>query len=348
MTMRVVIMLLILLPSALAPAARAVENSLPDTGLKGDTYRTFELAAPVPDFCRAVCDRDSGCRGWTFAWPGKKGKRAVCELKRTIGERVKDTCCISGLKKQERFSFGDRVRALLGRMESGTGNEPDTGDNQHRRPDTRREASPAVPLPEPREDTAAAPPSVMNGEPRGAEKRLLCQAYARAAIDANRDNRRLRCGYRGALWGASPRGYFNWCMRNSVKDAERNTKARLAAIEECSRRASLATRPHGRGDIGEQNVPARARREAPPPPMTSDDPRRGARHLYSWLRRGGGGGPARTPWRPTLSGKCPLVRACECPQANTCGVYPPGGIVLYWPNGCQAPPATLVCRVRRR
>ncbi len=337
--------LLALLPST--PPARAA-NMLADTELSGNAYRSFELIAPVPDFCRKVCEKDTGCQAWMFSWPGKKGKRAKCFLFAGVQGKRKDTCCISGYRGKG-STFGETIARWFG-------SEKDTKENaggepaQSRTPPERKTERPAprtAQAPRPARPTPTEPPLA---DPAEVERqRQFCAQYADAAVRANRKARELGCGFRGGLWGASRNGYFNWCMRNNEQRAERNTQRRLAALQECERR--LATRPPVPAAPPAPGVapmpPDPGHPDARPAPPAVRYIWRQARYTYSWLKRSGPG-PRTTPWRPTLSGKCVLVRACECPQGNTCRVYEPGSIAVSWPNGCDGPPAYYVCRVRRR
>jgi len=365
-----------LLPMVLlALPARAAEM-LADTDLAGETYRTFELIAPVPDFCRKVCEKDEGCRAWTFSWPGKKGKRAQCLLKRSVSEKRQDTCCISGYKKRKpAVSFAELTRRWLGgddaadttatasgnegsgtmtpqqrRTAPATGTGAGSGNNAAPERAIANVRKPAPMQPRAREAAMQA----AEEQARLAEKRIFCRQYARTAIAANRQARALGCGFRGGLWGASFNGYFNWCMRNPRQAAERNTQRRSAALQQCNRAAINRPAPRRADQYPPpefgvppvyRRTPPRAHDDVPPPAARALQQR--APWLYSWLKRSGPG-PRATPWRPSLSGKCPLVRACDCPQGNTCRVYAPGAIAVSWPLGCDGPPAYMVCRVRRR
>ena len=340
-------------------AGHAAADMLADTDLQGDAYRSFELIAPVPDFCRKVCEKDEGCRAWTFSWPGKKGKRAKCFLKRSVAEKRKDTCCISGYKKRSIAStLGNTVRNWLNREGSSEQPTPDDTNGDTLQPQEQPQQPPASPARAPRQqaEPRQRPQPDAQDEAMLAEKRDFCRRYAQAARDANRAARQLGCGFAGGLWGASFNGYFNWCMKNSPQRADRNTERRAAALQQC--RAGLASRRRDPGFDMPQFPPDAAyderlrdlygRFRQPRQARQPRDPRwRRARFVYSWLRRAGPA-PRMTPWRPTFSGKCPLVRACECPQGDTCRVYEPGSIAVYWPLGCDGPPAYVICRVRRR
>lgn len=342
----------------LLPVPAHAASMEPDTELSGKAYRSFELIAPVPDYCRKVCEKDTGCQAWMFSWPGKKGKRAKCFLFSAVEGKRKDTCCIAGYR-QKGSSFGDAIARWFG----GGKEEDDTAEAAKGNATTggNADGTPAAATGQARRDSASAPSRQTIDTAALERKRRFCTEYAEKAIQANRKARELGCGFRGGLWGASRRGYYNWCMKNPQRNAERNTQRRAAALQRCER--TLAARP--------PEPPARPEPETPPepsgpemtpvpapppeyppharpaPPPAASWLWRQARFEYSWLKRSGPG-PRVTPWRPTLSGKCPLVRACECPQGNTCRVYPPGSIAVSWPLGCDGPPAYYVCRVRQR
>ena len=108
-----VLLLAGLLALLLDPASARAEKMLPDTELSGSAYRSFELIAPVPDFCRKVCEKDTGCQAWMFSWPGKKGKRAKCFLYSAVEGKREDTCCIAGYKSKG-SSFGETIARWFG------------------------------------------------------------------------------------------------------------------------------------------------------------------------------------------------------------------------------------------
>ncbi len=334
--------------------ARAA-NMLADTEFTGQSYRSFELIAPVPDFCRKVCEKDEGCQGWMFSWPGKKGKRAKCFLFRTVEGKRKDTCCIAGYREKS-FSFGKAVAGWL------------KGEPSAQRPNEGGSQAPSSA--EPRSEERLSPSRFEGAPPANSEtaqdrqlqdrreKQAKCREYAETAMAANREAQELGCGFRGGLWNASYDAYFMSCMKKPLKAAEWKTKKRSAQLRECRRAIALRRQREAdplrrweetiKGEwrkLRERLSRADERRRERPP--AARELSRRARYVYSWLKRSGPG-PRATPWRPTLSGKCPLVRACECPQGNTCGVYEPGSIAIHWPQGCGGPPAYVVCRVRRR
>ena len=338
-----------------ASPARAA-NMLADTEFTGQSYRSFELIAPVPDFCRKVCEKDEGCQGWMFSWPGKKGKRAKCFLFRTVEGKRKDTCCIAGYR-EKKSSFGKAISGWLKREdESAQTRQEDAAEEtvqatkQADTTEAAREKSP--------EEVAEASAEARERERALEEKRARCREYAETAIAANREAKDLGCNFRGGLWNASYEAYLNSCMKKPLEAAEWKTKKRASQLQECRREIALRRQreadPLRRWEETikdewhklRENLSRANERRRERPPAARELPGR-ARYVYSWLKRSGPG-PRATPWRPTLSGKCPLVRACECPQGNTCGIYEPGSIAIHWPLGCDGPPAYLVCRVRRR
>ena len=351
----------------LSPGQALAAKMLADTELQGKSYRSFELIAPVPDFCRKVCEKDSACKGWMFSWPGKKGKRAQCFLYSEVTEKRQDTCCIAGLRATK-----ETPATAKGGDATGSGGDETAQKQTGERAGATARRETAAPPVKPPETTArsnpgpalrtrqaeAAPPAAKTdalktpGIAAPEEKRAFCESYANAAMWANRRARELGCGFAGGLWGASRDGYFNWCMNNPRQSAKNNTQRRALALRRCER-GDVMRHPETRRPSWEGHFPPWPEEEPQTyRPRREDTPRsrglwRRARFLYSWLKRSGPG-PRSTPWRPTLSGKCVLVRACDCPQGNTCRVYPPGSIAIAWPAGCDGPPAYYVCRVRRR
>ncbi len=441
------VLLILIMAAGLALPATAGQR-LTDTDLPGGDYREFSLISPLPDFCEKVCAKDTRCKAWTFAWPGKRGKRAKCILKESVPAAKKDTCCISGIKDGAGTSPTQTAEAPAhpgaGNGEAGSGSGMDDGRTAS--PDTGNEttaASPApAPQPAPQDDTAdtTPEPSAQDAEAEQnrqmaeatsppaepdmteaerlalAEKRRFCEAYAEAAMRANALNRQLGCGYTGGRWGASYRGYFNWCMRNPRERAEANTRARerliaqcraappmttpgpepvdddpfggppvpdMADLESCTLYARISQRQAERAQqlrcgyfgpewktsfgahfaqcrqmtVAQRRRQIQARRAALkrcesdlPSPVERPARERGrmmgsAPFLYQWVQVRGPG-RWRSGWRPSVSGKCPLVNACDC-GPETCGVYPPGATALMWPRGCAARPVVIQCRVRR-
>jgi hypothetical protein len=435
---------------ALAPQVAAGAGRLADTDLPGGDYRDFSLISPLPDFCEKVCAKDTRCKAWTFAWPGKRGKRAKCFLKESVPAPKKDTCCISGIKdgaSSPQTATETAPSPQEGMAESGTEAKDEKAGGSDTSSERSEEETAAADTPAEEESTTGdavaegGPPPPGDDAPAGAgaggdaaaaeasdqaaleraEKQRFCEAYAEAAMRANALNRQLGCGYTGGRWGASYRGYFNWCMRNDKERALANTRARERLIAQC-RAAPPARVPPGEDagapaddddPFGGPPVPAqedlesctlysrisqtqaeRARRLrcgflgpewktsfgahfAQCRRMTVEQRRRLIRARRAALKRCEGGlanpgelparergrvmrdapfvyqwvqvrGPGRwrSGWRPSVSGKCPLVSACDC-GPETCGVYPPGATALMWRRGCGAPPVVVQCRVRR-
>ena len=171
---------------------------------------------------------------------------------------------------------------------------------------------------------------IARGEPPrgpapGGDDLESCRQYAAISARQAQDARALGCGYGGGRWSLSPERHFEWCRTASLTARRAQIAARRAALSRCR---------------GAGYRPRDAIIDAPA--------RRGAGYLYSWLRVRGPGRGWATPWRPSRSGKCPLVTGCECGGGSTCGVYRPGEAVLYWPQGCGGPASVVLCRVRRR
>ena len=356
--------------------------ALSDTDLPGNTYRSFQLVSPVPSFCERACGKDSRCRAWTFSWPGKRGKRAMCFLKSAASAKRRDTCCVSGVRSLLASPLPEQKPRLA---------PPETPER------------PRQPAKKPEKLTRAAPPATMPPEPRP-DKRAYCARYADLAMQARRANARYGCGYRGGRWNASRRGYYNWCLNNPRAAAERNTQARRRAIARCvatlrrppreeprrlrerivdtfqelescstyAARAVALTRRARRLDCGftgsrwtlnplthfetcrrltlRQRVREIARLRARVNRCRTGDaaepyaPPRPTR--FRWLKIGGPGPNWRTRWYPARTGRCRLVRHCRCPVGNTCGSYRDGQQTIYWPDGCAAQPTLLRCQVR--
>ncbi len=242
---------LLMIPLFLATvrSGPALAAGIPDTDLQGGDYRSFELISPVPSFCENVCKKDSRCKAWTFSWPGKRAKRAKCFLKENVGEKRKDTCCVSGVK--ERIVWPGGKEEPDNAEGAAPSPPPATTDIPTRQPpaETMQEPAQQAETPSDRldvtEDTLPAE-DIRQQERLRAERIAFCNEYADRAAAANRQNRKLRCGYAGGRWGHSRTVYFNWCMRNSPEKARANTAARERLIRQCR------TRPP------EERMPARA------------------------------------------------------------------------------------------
>jgi hypothetical protein len=58
-----------------------------------------------PEKCKQWCDRTKGCKAWTWVKPGVQGDGAMCYLKNTVPDRVKDDCCTSGVAGQGEVTY---------------------------------------------------------------------------------------------------------------------------------------------------------------------------------------------------------------------------------------------------
>jgi hypothetical protein len=78
------------------PRKGPIEFSIDRSG--GD-YKNFDVPAQSTDgaACRAACEADNRCRGWTFVRPGYIGPAARCYLKDSITQPRHKPCCISGV-----------------------------------------------------------------------------------------------------------------------------------------------------------------------------------------------------------------------------------------------------------
>jgi hypothetical protein len=68
-----------------------------NTDYPGSDYRSLDLTDPEPRTCQRECERDRGCRAWTYVRPGVQGPQAKCYLKSPAPGPSRDACCISGL-----------------------------------------------------------------------------------------------------------------------------------------------------------------------------------------------------------------------------------------------------------
>jgi hypothetical protein len=77
------------------PRGGPIEFSIDRSG--GD-YRTFEIPPdPTGKSCQAACDKEEGCRAWTYLRPGYAGPAATCYLKNHLTRPERRPCCISGV-----------------------------------------------------------------------------------------------------------------------------------------------------------------------------------------------------------------------------------------------------------
>jgi hypothetical protein len=64
----------------------------------GGDYQNSTLASGDPAECALVCERDRHCRAWSFNYPTDIGGGAVCWLKSNVPARIRDNCCVSGVR----------------------------------------------------------------------------------------------------------------------------------------------------------------------------------------------------------------------------------------------------------
>jgi hypothetical protein len=64
----------------------------------GTHYLSFTVHPADPALCAARCERDGRCRAWSFSYPRTKKTPATCALMRKVPPRVKDSCCVSGVR----------------------------------------------------------------------------------------------------------------------------------------------------------------------------------------------------------------------------------------------------------
>jgi hypothetical protein len=64
----------------------------------GGDYANSIVRSGDPTVCAARCERDSRCRAWTFSYPRTAGANAICWLKSDVTPRVRNACCISGVR----------------------------------------------------------------------------------------------------------------------------------------------------------------------------------------------------------------------------------------------------------
>lgn len=63
----------------------------------GGDVSNFDLDEPRPDLCRAACEKQAGCRAFTYVRPGLSGPKARCWLKKSVPGGAVDDCCLSGV-----------------------------------------------------------------------------------------------------------------------------------------------------------------------------------------------------------------------------------------------------------
>jgi hypothetical protein len=65
---------------------------------RGGDYTSFRVLNGDPAICAARCERDAHCRAWSFSYPHTAFAFATCWLKNKVPPRVKDECCVSGVR----------------------------------------------------------------------------------------------------------------------------------------------------------------------------------------------------------------------------------------------------------
>lgn len=84
----------------LAFAIGHVTDGLAQTGYDrpGGDYTSAPVANGDPTVCAARCERDKGCRAWSFSYPPSSGGSAMCWLKREVVPAKQSSCCVSGVR----------------------------------------------------------------------------------------------------------------------------------------------------------------------------------------------------------------------------------------------------------
>ncbi|MBI3072877.1 MAG: PAN domain-containing protein [Deltaproteobacteria bacterium] len=87
---------------ATAPVAAVAVASAPAFTLEYDTERggsdMWFIDMGDVNACRAACEQQGGCKGFTFVRPGVRTKSGRCHLKYMIAGASKNSCCISGVR----------------------------------------------------------------------------------------------------------------------------------------------------------------------------------------------------------------------------------------------------------
>jgi hypothetical protein len=78
----------------------SVDAGLAQTGYDrpGGDYTSAPVATGDPMVCAARCERDKGCRAWSFSYPSASGAPAMCWLKREVVPARESSCCVSGVR----------------------------------------------------------------------------------------------------------------------------------------------------------------------------------------------------------------------------------------------------------
>ncbi|MBU1742819.1 MAG: hypothetical protein KKC37_14860, partial [Proteobacteria bacterium] len=115
--------------------------------------------------------------------------------------------------------------------------------------------------------------------------RTRCQNYAKASVQQNGLNIRMRCGYRGPQWNSSLSYHFNWCFRNRAAPGRLKAmwQARLAALKRCQAAGGLRARctryARSAANYSQMNLRLRCGYRGP---TWNTDPR----YHFAWCMRG--------------------------------------------------------------
>src|ERR1700694_2273773 len=82
---------------AAATAARPAPAT-PNFVRPGGDYQSSPVPSGDPADCALVCERDRGCRAWSFNYPTDSAGGAVCWLKSNVPARAENNCCVSGVR----------------------------------------------------------------------------------------------------------------------------------------------------------------------------------------------------------------------------------------------------------
>jgi hypothetical protein len=85
-----------LIAAAVIGTAPAVAQSGYDR--PGGDYASAPVPGGDPAVCAARCERDKGCRAWSFSYPSTSGEPAMCWLKRAVMPALRSNCCVSGVR----------------------------------------------------------------------------------------------------------------------------------------------------------------------------------------------------------------------------------------------------------
>jgi hypothetical protein len=84
----------------LACAAASISAAFAQSGFNrpGGDYMSAPVPSGDPAVCATRCEREKGCRAWSFSYPSVSGAAATCALKREVVPRVPSSCCVSGVR----------------------------------------------------------------------------------------------------------------------------------------------------------------------------------------------------------------------------------------------------------